>query len=214
MYNRFGNVDKKANYTGGDAVQGQKGIGQYRGIDLFLFAVLLAVFETVIVKAAVSWFPREAWMVSAVPAVAAIVMVRWGPWCAVHAVLGGVVTTAAVGGGWQQYLIYGIGNLAVLAVLPLEKKWGWKKLRESTPVNLLFGALAVLAMQLGRAVVALVLGLRLEAALRLVTTDSITYIFTLAIVWAASRPDGLLEDQVHYLKRLSHEPDGKEGAPE
>ena len=81
-------------------------------------------------------------------------------------------------------------------------------------MNLLFGLLTVLAMQLGRAVVALVLGAGPEGTWRMITTDSITYIFTLTIVWIASRPDGLLEDQIHYLKRLSHEPEKKEGAPE
>ena len=192
----------------------QKTVGQYRGIDLFLFTVLLAVFETVIVKAATSWFPKEAWMVSAVPAVTAIVMVRWGSWCALTAAAGGIITTLAIGGGWQQYLIYAVGNLAVLAVLPLEKKWGWEKLHESIPRNLLFSTLVVLAMQLGRAVIALILGVRPEDAFRMILMDSITYIFTLTIGWIASRPEGLLEDQVHYLKRLNHETEEKEGAPE
>jgi hypothetical protein len=107
-----------------------------------------------------------------------------------------------------------VGNLAVLAVLPLEKKWGWKKLRESIPVNLLFGALSVLAMHLGRAVLVMIFSGSIETAWETIAHDSITYIFTLTIVWIASRPDGLLEDQIHYLKRLSHEPEKKEGAPE
>ena len=195
-------------------MQSWKTIARYRGIDLVLFAVLLAVFETVIVKAGISWFPKEAWMVSAVPAVTAIVMVRWGSWCAIHAVVGGFFTTLAMGGGWQQYMIYGIGNLAVLAVLPTEKKWGWKKLHENVPVNLLFGTLTVLAMQLGRAVLLLAFTRSIAEAWRMTAMDSITYIFTLTIVWIASRPAGLLEDQVHYLKRLSHEPEEREGAPE
>ena len=191
----------------------QRSIGQYRGIDLSLFIVLLAVFETVIVRAAVSWFPREAWMVSVVPAVTAIVMVRWGWWCVLPAVAGGVMTTLAVGGGWQQYLVYAIGNMAALAVLPLEKRWGWKRLRRSMPVNLLFSALVVLAMQLGRAVLVTVFTGEIGEAGRLIAIDSITYIFTLVVVWIASRPDGLLEDQAHYLKRLSHETEEKEGMP-
>ena len=214
MYNRFGNVDKNANQTGGNAVQSQRTVAQYRGIDLFLFTVLMAVFETVIVKAAVSWFPKEAWMVSVVPAVTAIVMVRWGAWCIIPAAAGGIITTLALGGGWQQYLVYAAGNLAALAVLPPERKWGWKRLRESLPFNLLFSVLTVLAMQLGRAVLVTAFSGRIEEAWRLVTMDSVTYIFTMVIVWIASRADGMLEDQVHYLKRLSHEPEEKEGTPE
>lgn len=186
-------------------MQGGKPDRRYQAIDLFLFLVILALFETIIVKAATSWFPREAWTVTAVSAVTAIVMVRWGPWCAIHAALGGVVTVLATGGNAQQFLIYGIGNLAALAVLPLEKKWGWKRLHDEVLINFLFGALVVLAMQIGRAAVALALGAGTDGIWMFVTTDAITYIFTLAILWIVSRLDGMLEDQRHYLKRLRHE---------
>ncbi len=207
MYNSSGIVDIYANNPGGNIVQREKSVSRYRGIDLLLFTVLLAVFETVIVKAATSWFPQEAWMVSAVPAITAIVMVRWGPWCAIHAALGGVITTLALGGGWQQFLIYAIGNLAVMAVLPLERKWGWKKLHEGIPAVLLFSILIVLSMQAGRAALSMILGFTPADAWRMTAMDSITYLFTLLIIWIVSRLDGMLEDQAHYLKRLSHEPE-------
>ena len=81
---------------------------------------MLMVFETVIIRAATGWFPKEAWTVSAVPAITAIVMVRWGPWCGIHAALGGIVTVLALKGNGTQFLIYGIGNLAVLEGMPEE----------------------------------------------------------------------------------------------
>ncbi len=205
MYNSFEKQDKMDMQPEERSVQGGRTIQQYRAIDLSLFAVILIIFEIVIVKAAVSWFPKEAWMVSAAPAVTAIIMVRWGPWCAIHAAVGGVVSVLARNGNWQECLIWGIGNLAVLAVLPLEKKWGWQRLRKELLLNLLFGFLIVLSMQAGRAVVALVLGESLEGTWRMTAMDSITYIFSLTIIWIASRLDGILEDQVHYLKRLNNE---------
>ena len=186
-------------------MQGGRTIQQYRAIDLSLFAIILIVFEIVIVKAAVSWFPDEAWMVTAAPAVTAIILVRWGLWCAIHAALGGVVSVLARSGSWQECLIWGIGNLAALIMLLPERKWGWKKLHDSLPVNLLYGALTVLSMQAGRSVMALLLGESPERALRMMLIDSVTYIFTMTIVWIASRLDGVLEDQAHYLKRLNHE---------
>ena len=182
MYNSFEKQDKMDMQPEERSVQGGRTIQQYRAIDLSLFAVILIIFEIVIVKAAVSWFPKEAWMVSAAPAVTAIIMVRWGPWCAIHAAVGGV-----------------------LAVLPLEKKWGWKKIHESVWMLLLFGAMIVLSMQVGRAVMALILGESPEGIWRMTALDSITYIFTLTIVWIASRLDGILEAQMHYLKRLNNE---------
>ena len=205
MYNSFEKQDKMDMQPEERGVQGGRTIQQYRAIDLSLFAVILIIFEIVIVKAAVSWFPKEAWMVSAAPAVTAIIMVRWGPWCAIHAAVGGVVSVLARNGNWQECLIWGIGNLAVLAVLPLEKKWGWQRLRKELLLNLLFGFLIVLSMQAGRAVVALVLGESPEGTWRMTAMDSITYIFSLTIIWIASRLDGILEDQAHYLKRLNNE---------
>ena len=205
MYNSFEKQDKMDMQPEERSVQGGRTIQQYRAIDLSLFAVILIIFEIVIVKAAVSWFPKEAWMVSAAPAVTAIIMVRWGPWCAIHAAVGGAVSVLARNGNWQECLIWGIGNLTVLAVLPLEKKWGWQRLRKELLLNLLFGFLIVLSMQAGRAVVALVLGESPEGTWRMTAMDSITYIFSLTIIWIASRLDGILEDQAHYLKRLNNE---------
>ena len=184
-------------------MQTRRTADQYRAIDLSLFALMLMVFETVIVRAATGWFPAEPWTVSVVPAVTAIVMVRWGPWCAVHAVLGGVVTVLAMKGTGPQFLVYGIGNLAVLAILPLLKKWGWEKLHRNVLLNFLFGILAVLSMQIGRVLAGLAAGMPPAGLPLFVTTDSVTYIFTLVILWIAARLDGILEDQEHYLNRIN-----------
>lgn len=196
-------MDKYANHTGGTAVQSQRTVEQYRAIDLSLFALMLIVFETVLVRAATRWFPGEPWSVSVTAAVTAVVMVRWGPWAVIHAVIGGIVFCLVSRGLWQQFIIYCAGNTAVLAVLPLVKKAGWKALRENILLNLLYGFLSLLAMQAGRALVALVLGTSPAAAAGFVTTDVVTYIFTLLIVWIASRLDGVLEDQRHYLARIN-----------
>ena len=185
-------------------MQTRRTADQYRTIDLSLFALMLMVFESVIVRAAVRWFPSEPWTVSVVPAITAIVMVRWGPWCGIHAALGGIVTVLAMKGSGIQFLIYGIGNLAVFAVWPLQRKWGWEILHENVLVNLLFSILTVLAMQAGRALTALITGTPPAGLPLFVTTDSITYIFTLVIVWITSRLDGILEDQKHYLERINN----------
>ena len=60
-------------------------------------------------------------------------------------------------------------------------------------------------MQAGRTLAAVLLGGLKGDLLIFITTDSVSYIFTLAILWIASRLDGMLEDQAHYLERLSQE---------
>ena len=191
-------------------MQIRRTLQQYRTIDLSLFALMLMIFETVVIRAATAWFPAEAWTVSVVPALTAIVMVRWGPWCAIHAALGGVITVLAMKGNGIQYLIYGAGNLAVLAVWPLVKKKGWEILHRNVLVNFLFSVLTVLAMQAGRALIALAAGTPVRELLLFVTTDSVTYIFTLVILWIAARLEGILEEQGHYLARIN-DPEKDEG---
>lgn len=191
-------------------MQGRMTVGRYRAVDLSLFAVILIVFEMVLVRAANEWFPKEPWTVSVTAAVTAVVMVRWGPWCALHALIGGIVTVTVSRGTAQQFLIYGLGNLAAMAVWPLERKWGWEKLRSNSLLNFLFAALVLLAMQGGRILIALVLGTKPEELLLFITSDSVSYIFTLVIVWIVSRLDGMLEDQEHYLRRIN-DPKNREG---
>ena len=191
-------------------MQGRMTVGRYRAIDLTLFALILIVFETILVRAANDWFPREPWTVSAVAAVTAVVMVRWGPWCGIHAALGGLVTVLVSYGTGQQFLIYMVGNLLALAVWPLERRWGWQKLRDNSLLNFLFSALVLLAMQAGRMGMALLLGHGIGEGVLFITSDGISYIFTLTIVWIMARLDGMLEDQRHYLKRVN-DPKNREG---
>lgn len=191
-------------------MQTRRTVEQYRMIDLSLFALILIIFETVLIKASTGWFPNEPWTVSVTAAITAIVMVRWGPWAVIHAVAGGIVFCAVNRGQAQQFLIYCIGNTAALAVLPLVRKVGWEKLRESFLIKLLWSILTVLAMQAGRVLTAMILGASPASAAGFITTDVVTYIFTAAILWIMSRLDGMLEDQRHYLARI-HDPANREG---
>ncbi len=191
-------------------MHGHRTVAMYRAIDLSLFAVILMVFETLLVNAAGVWFPGEVWSVSAVAPVTAIVMVRWGPWAALHAALGGFVHVLVSRGTGLQFLIYPAGNLLCLAVLPLVRKWGWERLRQEGLCNACYSILVLLAMQAGRAGVALLTGTSPALLFGFVASDVISYIFTVTIVWISSRLDGMLEDQKHYLARIN-EPDGDEG---
>ncbi len=52
-------------------------------------------------------------------------------------------------------------------------------------------------MHAGRTLMALALGMLKDDFLIFITTDSVSYIFTLTMLWIASRLDGILEDQAH-----------------
>ena len=67
-------------------------------------------------------------------------------------------------------------------------------------------------MLLGRAFVALICGLGTSAALGLITTDTLSFVFTLVILWIAKRVNGLFEDQKHYLLRMHREEEEKQSS--
>ena len=196
---------------------------QYRQMDLTVFGAMLVVAEALIVLAATRWFPAEAYTVSIVAAVTSIVLMRWGPWAAIHAVLGGLVYCFVSGGQPGQYLIYCAGNLfALLSLLWFripgnDRISGKERIREDGFLTVNFGLTVQLLMQLGRAAVAFAL-LRaspgsapagtqsiagaLSFCIGFVTTDTLSGFFTAVILWIARRQDGLFEDQKHYLLRI------------
>ena len=173
---------------------------------------MLVIFENVVVMAANRWFPNEPYTVSVVPAVAAMVFIRWGPFGAIHALLGGAVFCLASHGSASQFAIYCLGNLFSLAALPLIPLLGGDEgIRGDVLKTLLYGLIVLLLMQLGRAAVSLAFQGSLQQALLFFTTDAVTDLFTLVILWIVRRLDGMLENQYHYLARLEREQEKERG---
>ena len=184
---------------------------QYRAIDLAMLAALLCITETLIVKAATWWFPDQLYTVSVIGALTAIVLMRWGPWAAIHAALGGAVFCFASHGSARQLAVYCVGNLfSMLMLLPL-KFLGGERIRLDPVLSVAFGVGTLLLMQLGRALTALVLGTDFETCLGFFTTDALSLLFTGLIVWIARRLDGIFENQRHYLLRIHNTEEEKGG---
>ena len=183
---------------------------QYRAIDLSLFAVMLMIFEFLII-AATGWFPFELYTVSVVAAVTAIVMMRWGPFAAIHAVLGGAVFCLCTGAEPKQYLIYCAGNLLSLLALLLIKFIGSEKIRSDALLSMVFGFAVQVLMQVGRMCMALLLGHSLSASLGFIAADALSIVFTMVIIWIVRHLDGIFENQKNYLLRLQKEREKERG---
>lgn len=183
----------------------QISLEQYRSIDLAILAVVLGFCQFVTHLAATMWFPDQLYVVSPVAAMTALVMMRWNGWAAVHALLGGVLYAVLAGGDAKQILIYGLGNLLSLGAMVMFKFPGKERIRKDALMTILFGLLTQILMQLGRAAVALVFGYPAEALLGFITTDILSGLFTLVIVWIVRRIEGLFEDQKNYLLRIQRE---------
>lgn len=178
---------------------------QYRAIDLTILAVLLAISQFVIYFASSVLYPEQLYVVSPAAAMAAIVMMRWNGYAAIHAVLSGVLYALFAGGTAQHFAIYGGGNLLCLLALLVLKIFGKERVRKDGILSAVFGLAAQILMWLGRAGVAYLLGFEPAACIGFITTDILSGLFTLAIVWVVRRIEGLFEDQKHYLLRLESE---------
>ena len=183
----------------------QISFARYRAIDLCILGAVLAVTQAATVLAAKLWFPDQLYSVSPVAAVVTLVLMRWGIWAGLHAVLGGIVFTLVSGGNGQHMVIYCVGNLFSLAALLMLRAFGKEKIRQSGFLSLMLALVAQALMLLGRAAVAAALDYEWQACLGFITTDILSVLFTLLVIWAARKADGLFEDQKHYLLRVARE---------
>ena len=182
----------------------QRSWQEYRAIDLALMALMLAIFEYLIISAAKFWFPDQLYTASLAAAVTSIVYMRWGVWGGIHAVEAGVIYCLFAGGTGEQYIVYCVGNLFSLAAVILLKAVGKERVRTGQ-LCLVFPLLVQLLMHVGRACMAILQGAGPLAVVNFFTTDSLSYLFTFVIIWIARKLDGVYEDQKHYLLRIHAE---------
>ncbi len=183
----------------------QISFSQYRTIDLLILTAVLAISQFVIYAASSFWFPEQLYVVSPVAAVVALVMMRWSGYAAVHALFGGVFYVALSGGTWQHFAIYGLGNLLSLLALGMFRFFSKERVRQDATLALVFALCTQLLMMLGRAGLAAALGFPADACIGFITTDVLSGVFTLFVIWTVRRIEGLFEDQKHYLLRVQSE---------
>ena len=180
-------------------------LSQYRGSDLTILAVVLTFTQVLTVAAATIWFRDQLYIVSPVASVVTLALMRWGPWAAIQAVLGGIVFAVASGGEAEHILIYSVGNLLSLAVLVYLRGPNKEKIRLNGTLSVLTALAVQLLMLAGRAAVAAALRHPLSVCLGFITTDFLSVLLTMVVIWVARKADGLFEDQKHYLLRVQRE---------
>lgn len=189
----------------------QLSFSQYRTIDLTILMVVQALSQTVIHFAATVLYADQLYVVSPIAAVVALVMMRWSGWAAIHAALGGILYALIAGGSWQHVLIYGAGNLLSMAALLMLKWLGKERIRSDALLTILFAFFTQLLMQLGRSAIAALLGYPAGICLGFITTDMLSGLFSVVILWSIRRVEGLFEDQKHYLLRVQREQKSERG---
>ena len=183
----------------------QISFAQYRAIDLAMLTFLMLFAEVGINIARSTAYAGQLMKASPVGAIVALVMMRWGPWAAIPAVLGGLVYAAFNATVSQTYIIYGAGNLLVLVVLLYFKVFPKEQVRGSVLNSIVYAVAVQLSMLLGRALVGLVLGFPVAVCVSFITADALSVLLTVVAVWIVRRIEGLFEDQKSYLLRIQQE---------
>lgn len=178
---------------------------QYRNIDLGIFAAMLIVSEAVTTIATNTWFAAQPVAISTTLIFICMVMMRWSYLAVVPAVLGGVVFCIASGATPEQYLIYALGNCASLLSLLWFKFCKKDDVRKGSFKLIFFVIGSYVAMQVGRWLISLFFGGRLDTLLVYLTTDIISLLFAIVVMFLLRNIDGMIEDQKAYLFRQQRE---------
>ena len=180
-------------------------IKQYRLADLFLFAVILAVFELILHFSMIAFGDNANFTFSPMVPLVLVVMMRWG-WVSVfYAVGDGALYVLLKGGSWQSLLIYCIGNACIMLLLLYTRFVGKEKIRKNVYLSILFVVLGWIATALGRSAVAAVMGNNFAYVLLRQLFDLVSMVIGIVIVLIMRRLDGMFEDQKHYLRRVDDE---------
>lgn len=183
---------------------------RYKATDLFLFTVILTIFD-LLAHFAIVLFPGGAYYAFALTLPIVLLMImRWGWWGALYAVFDGVMLSALNSPTvWQNYLSYSIGNLAILLLLIPMRYIGKKRIAGKWYLSALFVVFGWLLMNLFTSLVQCICGEGFLSSLLGNMGFGLTGVLSLAIglvlIMVLRRLDGMFEDQIAYLKRLDEE---------
>lgn len=176
---------------------------QYRLTDLFLFAVILVVFELVLHYAMASF--SNSFTYSPLVPIVLLVMMRWGWPCIFYAVGDALLYCVLNGLGWQYYVIFCIGNSFIMLLLLMTKFLGKQRIAGKWYLSALFVFAGWIAVYLGRAVVSEICGLGFVYAIVGQLWELLSLAIGIVLILVLRRFDGMFEDQKHFLLRLDRE---------
>lgn len=185
-------------------------IKQYKFTDLFLFALINAVFDVMARFLPAAFGGGAAFTFTITVPVTLIVMMRWG-WVSVFFAVGdglllSLLNNTAV---WQSYLSYGVGCAFMMVLLLATKFIGKQRIAGKWYLSALFVIAGWLLMNFGISIVQAALGYgflgQLAVNFGMNGTGLLSLGMGLVIVLVARRLDGLFEDQKKFLLRMEEE---------
>ena len=192
---------------------------RYRATDLFLFAIILIIFDllshfvTILMPAGVLY------MFTLTVPIVLLILVRWGWWGVFFAIGDGILLSVLKSPSvWQSYVAYTAGNSAMLLLLIPLHYIGKEKIAGKWHLTALFVVLGWIISNLVCSTMQCIFGVGFVKALLANISFGVNGLLSLAIgmalVLILRKLDGMFEDQIHYLKRLDRERQEKMRADE
>lgn len=180
---------------------------QYCLTDLFLFAVILVVFELILHFAGIAY--GGTFSVSPLLPITILVIMRWG-WQGVFFAVGDGLLVCLLNlktEGFASYFfaVYTIGNAFIMLLLLMTKFMGKERIRGKWYFSVLFVLAGWIAVLIGRVLVFVCFGQNFTAALVGQLMDLLSPAIAVLLVLVMRRLDGMFEDQKHFLLRLDKE---------
>ena len=178
---------------------------QYRAIDLFMLCLITVIFETVATLAMNEWFRLQAMAISITLSITCIAFMRWSAWGVIPCLVGSATYCFVSAAEFKQYLIYCIGSLFCLFVLPFLNKLEKKKIQKSFLRRAIFATLIYTFVAFGRWLVSLIFSPSISTFTVFITSEILSLLFAIIILYICKNLDGVIEDQRSYLLRLDAE---------
>lgn len=184
---------------------------QYKATDLFLFAIILIIFD-LLSRLATAWLADEVtlYVFSLTVPFVLLVMMRWG-WVAIFYAIGDAVLLTALNNPtvWESYLAYILGSSAILLLLIPLRLIGKQKVAKKWYFTALFVLLGWLILNLVASFVQFLCGESFIGSLIgnmiLGVHGYLSLAIGMALLLLLRRLDGMFEDQKHYLLRMDRE---------
>lgn len=176
-----------------------------------MIAAILVVFDLVVFFST-GWLADAAtmYMFSLTVPIVLLIMMRWNWWAVFFAVGDAILLTVLHNPTvWQSYLSYALGNSAILLLLIPMRYIGKQKIAKKWYLTILFVLLGWILSNLVSSIVQFICGFNFVGAFLANISFGVNGLLSLALgivlVLILRRLDGMLEDQISYLKRLDAE---------
>ena len=184
---------------------------KYQIIDLAIFTGLYLLLEFLISLAALNWFPEQPYIVSIMLPILLIVMMRWGPYAAILALISAPFYVLIYHGRDMQYLIFLFGNIGFMGLLGFLLPIGKKKVRDNILLTFAYVVLGFLLLEVFRGLGAMIFESASIAVIwQFIWTDMLSLVFSLVVIFIVRFADGIFEDQKAYMFRKQRERDAEE----